>query len=152
MAGVSATSATTRVRRCALSEEPLDVASILASVDDRAAGGQNLFVGVVREHDPHDGGRVVTGLDYEAHPDAAAALHRVAADVAQLPGVVKIAVEHRLGALAVGDVAVVVAVSAVHRHEAFTGCRMLIDELKLHVPIWKRQRYDDGSTDWVGCA
>jgi molybdopterin synthase catalytic subunit len=140
------------VRRCRLTTEPLDAAAILASVADRAAGGQTLFVGAVRDHDPQGGDRPVTGLDYEAHPDAAAFLQRVAEQVAQIPGVVAVSAEHRLGMLTVGEAAVVVAVSAAHRHEAFVACRALIDTLKNEVPIWKRQWYADGTNDWVGCA
>lgn len=94
----------------------------------------------------------MTALDYEAHPDAYAFLRRVAEQVAQTPGVVAVSAEHRLGMLAVGDAAVVVAVSAAHRHEAFVACRTLIDTLKHEVPIWKRQWYVDGTNDWVGCA
>jgi molybdopterin synthase catalytic subunit len=141
-----------RIRRCALSADPLDVPAILASVADPSAGGTDLFVGAVRNHDPHDGGRLVSALEYEAHPDALEVLRRVASEVASTPGVVAVAVEHRCGLLTVGDAAVVVAVSAAHRHEAFVACRVLIDTLKAEVPIWKRQWYADGASDWVGCA
>jgi molybdopterin synthase catalytic subunit len=140
------------VRHCRLTPDVLDIPVLLAAVADSAAGGQTLFVGTVRNHDPQAGERVVTSLEYEAHPDAAARLAAVAAAVGAIDGVRAVAVEHRVGTLQVGDAAVVVAVAAEHRHEAFAACRELIDTLKAEVPIWKRQWYADGSSDWVGCA
>lgn len=137
------------IRRCALSDRPLDVPGLLAAVADDAAGGQALFVGVVRDH---DNGAAVTRLDYEAHPSAEPSLRAVADQVAARPGVRAVAVEHRTGQLAVGDVAVVCAVSAGHRGDAFDACRELIDTVKERVPIWKRQHLADGTAEWVGCS
>lgn len=147
-----AVASTGAVRRCRVGHGPLDAAAILASVSDPAAGGQSLFVGAVRDHDPHGGRRQVSALDYEAHPDALDFLRQVAEQVAAMDGVVAVSAEHRLGSLQIGEAAVIVAVSAAHRHEAFVGCRTLIDTLKRDVPIWKRQWYADGTSDWVGCA
>jgi molybdopterin synthase catalytic subunit len=105
------------------------------------------FTGLVRAT---DGGRDVTALEYTAHPTALAQLTRVAeAVVADVP-VVRVAALHRVGRLDVGDVAVVVAASAAHRDEAFTAARRLIDDLKATVPIWKDQRFSDGTQEWVG--
>lgn len=134
------------VRLVGLRAEPFDAREVLDAVDGAGAGGVVSFTGLVRDH---DGGRAVTALEYEAHPDAARALTRVAEAVAaDLP--VAVAALHRTGLLAVGDVAVVVAASAPHRGEAFEAARRLIDDLKREVPIWKRQVFADGGQEWVG--
>jgi molybdopterin synthase catalytic subunit len=128
-------------------ESPLEVEEVLAAVADPSAGGVVSFTGLVRSE---DGGREVTQLSYSAHPSALEALRRVAEAVcADLP-VVRVAALHRVGTLAVGDVAVVVAASAAHRDEAFVAARRLIDDLKEQVPIWKDQRFADGTREWVG--
>jgi molybdopterin synthase catalytic subunit len=128
-------------------EAPLSAGECLGAVASAGVGGTALFVGTVRDH---DGGRRVRELEYVAHPSASAALRRVAARVAATAGVHAVAVVHRVGPLAVGDAAVVAAAGAAHRDAAFAACRQLIDEVKAAVPIWKRQVFDDGSTDWVG--
>jgi molybdopterin synthase catalytic subunit len=92
----------------------------------------------------------VVGLGYTAHPSAEAELRRVAQAIAEKFRILGVAVTHRVGDLAVGDVAVVAAVSAAHRGEAFEACRELIDQLKASVPIWKHQRFTDGTDEWVG--
>jgi molybdopterin synthase catalytic subunit len=135
------------IRLLALRDTPLDVAEVLAAVEDRGAGGVVSFTGLVRDH---DGGRGVTELEYTAHPDAEAALRRVAEAVAADLPVHALAAAHRTGLLQVGDVAVVVAASAAHRGEAFEAARRLIDDLKATVPIWKRQVFRDGDEEWVG--
>jgi molybdopterin synthase catalytic subunit len=135
------------IRLLDLRDTALDVAEVLAAVDDRRAGGVVSFTGAVRDH---DGGRAVTALEYSAHPDAAAALTRVAEAVAADLPVHGLAALHRTGLLAVGEVAVVVAASAAHRDEAFVAARRLIDDLKEMVPIWKRQVFADGAEEWVG--
>jgi molybdopterin synthase catalytic subunit len=126
---------------------PLSAEECLAAVASAGVGGTALFVGTVRDH---DGGRQVRELEYVAHPGAGAELRRVAARVATAAGVRAVAVVHRVGLLAVGDAAVVVAAGAAHRDAAFAACRQLIDEVKAAVPIWKRQVFEDGSADWVG--
>ena len=138
---------TAAVRLVALREEPLSVDEVLASLDDDAAGGLTLFVGRVRDH---DGGRGVTGLDYSAHPTALDRLRRVCDEVATEYDVLGLSAVHRTGSLAIGDAAVVVAVAAAHRGEAFTASRALIDRLKAEVPIWKHQVFSDGDEEWVG--
>ncbi len=135
------------VRLVDLRETPLDPAEVLAAVDDPAAGGVNLFVGVVRDH---DGGETVDHLDYSAHPTALDRLHAVTAGVAEEFDVVALAAVHRTGHLRVGDTAVVVAVSAAHRGQAYDASRALIDRLKATVPIWKHQVFADGRDEWVG--
>lgn len=135
------------VRLVALRATPLDVAEVLAAVEDPAAGGVVSFTGLVRDH---DGGRGVTDLEYQAHPGAEAALRAVADRIAAELPVHALAAVHRTGLLAVGDIAVVVAASAAHRGQAFEAARRLIDDLKATVPIWKRQVFDDGEQEWVG--
>jgi molybdopterin synthase catalytic subunit len=101
----------------------------------------------------NDARQSVTGLSYSAHPLAEQELRRVAEWVAaKYPEAIAVAAVHRVGDLAVGDLAVVVGVSCAHRAEAFAACHALIDELKATVPIWKHQRFSDGSDEWVGSA
>lgn len=136
--------------RTQISTSALSVDRLLALVADPAAGGTAVFLGTVRDHTPDAPGSRVTGLEYEAHPDAARRLREVAEKVASDHDVIALAAEHRVGPLQVGDAAVVVAVSAAHRAEAFAACRALIDTLKHEVPIWKREGFADGSHTWVG--
>lgn len=130
-------------------ETPLDVLEVLGAVGHDAAGGTALFVGTVRDH---DGGKGVTALDYSAHPRAVAVLREVAERIAAEFPVDAIAAVHRVGSLVVGDLAVVAAVSCAHRGEAFEACRRFVDEVKAEVPIWKHQRFTDGTEEWVGSA
>ncbi len=135
------------VRLVDLRETPLDVAEVLAAVADPRAGGVDVFVGNVRDHDHEQG---VTGLEYSAHPTALARLQDVVDGVAAKHDVLAVAAVHRVGPLAIGDAAVVVATAAAHRGEAFDASRALIDELKATVPIWKHQLFSDGTDEWVG--
>jgi molybdopterin synthase catalytic subunit len=135
------------VRLAEIRAEPLSVDEVLAAVADRRAGGTALFVGTVRDNDE---GQAVSSLEYEAHPDAEQAMNLVAAEVASRHDAVAVAAVHRVGLLAVGDLAVVVAVACGHRAEAFVAARELIDEIKARVPIWKRQTFADGAVAWVG--
>ena len=139
------------VRLCDIRDTPLDVAEVLAALGDPGAGGLTLFVGTVRDHDDHGGeSEAVTGLEYSAHPTALQRLAEVCDSVAQKYDVRGIAAVHRVGELAIGDAAVVVATTAEHRGDAFEASRALIDELKATVPIWKHQRFADGTDEWVG--
>jgi molybdopterin synthase catalytic subunit len=135
------------IRLLALRDTAVDPAELLAAVEDAGAGGVVSFTGRVRDS---DAGRGVTELEYVAHPDAEAALRRVAEAVAADLPVRALAAVHRIGVLQVGDVAVVVAAAAAHRGEAFEAARRLIDDLKSTVPIWKRQVFTDGGQEWVG--
>ncbi|MBC7639038.1 MAG: molybdenum cofactor biosynthesis protein MoaE [Rhodoferax sp.] len=136
-----------RVRLTQVRETPLSVDEVLAAVADPAAGGTCVFVGAVRDE---DGDRAGSALAYSAHPTAVAQLCEVAEAVAERHAVTAVAATHRVGDLAIGDLAVVVAVSAPHRAEAFAAARDLIDTLKSTVPIWKHQQFDDGADEWVG--
>jgi molybdopterin synthase catalytic subunit len=128
--------------------EPLSVAEHEAAVADKAAGAVVSFCGVVRDH---DGGRPVTELEYVGHPTAPELIAEIAAEFAARPDVQAVAVSHRVGLLAIGDVALACAVSAAHRGQAFAACADLVDEVKARLPIWKRQVFTDGQEEWVAC-
>jgi molybdopterin synthase catalytic subunit len=137
------------IRLAELRAEPLSADEVRAAVADPGVGGIAIFVGTVRNHDQ---GREVTRLSYSAHPTAAAQLRAVAEKVAADFGLRGVAAVHRTGELAVGEVAVVAAVACPHRAEAFEACRVLVDEVKHKVPIWKQQWFADGTTEWVNGA
>jgi molybdopterin synthase catalytic subunit len=128
-------------------ETPLSVADATAAVSGPHVGGIDLFLGAVRDHND---GRAVTRLEYHAYVSMAEKeMQRIAEEIArEIPGVT-LAALHRVGSLAVGDLAVVCAAGAVHRGEAFQACRALIDRIKHRVPIWKREHGPDGPY-WVG--
>lgn len=134
-------------RHVCVLDEPLSLDRVVRAVSSPDAGGLVTFTGVVRRH---SAGREVERLEYEAYREMAEKVMRdLCAEIeAEHPGV-RLAVEHRVGALVVGDPAVVIAASAPHRAEAFTACRALIDRLKAQVPIWKKEIGPDGA-EWVG--
>lgn len=136
-----------RVRLAGVRDAPLSVDEVVGAVRGPGVGAVVTFIGAVRDS---DGGRGVTALEYSAHPSAAQVLHDVAEQVAARPGVVAVAATHRTGDLRVGDLAVVLAVGAGHRGEAFAAARDFIDTLKARVPIWKHQLFVDGADEWVG--
>ena len=139
----------TVIKMTDLRAEPLSVEEIQAAAADPAAGAVAVFVGAVRDHDH---GRAVTALSYSAHPSAQVELGRVAEKTAASYPIVSLAVAHRIGDLAVGDLAVVAAVGAEHRDVAFAACHFLIDQLKATVPIWKHQIFTGGDSEWVNSA
>jgi molybdopterin synthase catalytic subunit len=128
-------------------EEPLSVDEVLRAVQHPRCGAVSVFVGVVRDHDH---GAAVAALDYSTHPTVVEALTTVCRQVAERHEVARVAAVHRSGHLEVGELAVVAAVSAPHRGQAIEACRDLIDTLKSTVPIWKHQRFTDGTDEWVG--
>jgi molybdopterin synthase catalytic subunit len=128
-------------------DTPLSVDEVTRAVQGPGAGGVVVFLGLVRDN---DGGRDVVRLDYSAHPDARQRMRDVAGSVASRFPTTAVAAVHRVGELAVGDIAVIVAAACPHRAEAFAAGRALIDELKATVPIWKHQIFVDGSDEWVG--
>lgn len=130
-----------------LSEHPIDPADLAARVASPARGGIVSFLGAVRnEH----AGRTVVRLHYSAYaPMAEGECARILADAEARWPDAAIALQHRVGELAIGDWAVAVVVAAPHRGEAFEACRFVIEELKRRVPIWKREYYADGSVAWV---
>lgn len=135
------------IRHAAITEAPLDVAGAIGLVSEPTVGGIALFVGTVRNRDH---GAEVVSLDYTQHPSALDVLTRCAEETADQHDVLAITVEHRVGHLDVGDIAVVVAVGAVHRAEALAACAHLINTLKAEVPIWKEQHFESGDSEWVG--
>jgi molybdenum cofactor synthesis domain-containing protein len=135
------------VLRAVVTEEPLDVEEHARLVARPAAGAVVSFSGVVRDHDD---GRGVQALEYSSHPSASNVITRVAHQIATAhPEVVALAVSHRIGPLMIGDSALACAVAAAHRAAAFTACAALVDEVKLQLPIWKRQEFTDGTEQWV---
>lgn len=136
-----------KIRQVGISEAPLSVDQAIGLVSGPAIGGIALFVGTVRNSD-HGAG--VISLDYTQHPSAVDVLTKCAEETADQHDVLAIAVEHRVGHLEVGDIAVVVAVGAVHRGEALAACTHLINTLKAEVPIWKEQHFATGESEWVG--
>lgn len=135
------------VRLVEIRDTPLDVDEVLRAVGDDSSGGVTLFVGRVRDHDY---GRGVAALDYSAHPTALARMQEVCQRVAEEYDVRAVATVHRVGRLAIGDTAVIVATATAHRGVAFEASRALIDTLKAEVPIWKHQEFSDGTEEWVG--
>src|SRR5690554_4237955 len=129
-----------------ITTDAIDQDAIRAAVDGPAFGAVVVFAGVVRNH---DGGRDVTSLEYQAHPDAESLLSECCRSVSDETGL-KVAAAHRVGHLQVGDVALYAAASAAHRREAFDACELLVERVKATVPIWKRQYLVDGETEWVG--
>ncbi len=140
----------TVVVRAAMTEHPIELAEHEELVSHQSAGAIVGFVGMIRDH---DGGRRVVRLEYSAHPSAEQVMAEVVADVAdQSDGVRAIAASHRIGVLHVGEAALVAAVAADHRQEAFTTCARLVDIIKARLPVWKHQFFDDGTEEWVGSA
>ncbi|MFL5735992.1 MAG: molybdenum cofactor biosynthesis protein MoaE [Actinomycetota bacterium] len=130
-----------------LTSGPLDAGQALELVADRAAGGTCAFVGTVREHS--DAGDV-TGLRYESYEELAETrLREIAAEMCERWPVLKAALHHRIGDLAVGEISVVVACSTPHRAEAFEACRHGIERIKADVPIWKQEHLTTGDAHWV---
>ncbi len=131
------------------SDQPLDLGALRASVTDVANGGYASFEGWVRNHNE---GIAVTSLEYEAFQQLAVKEgERIVAEACERFGVTVARCVHRVGSLALGDVAVWVGVSAHHRDEAFRACRYIIDEVKHRVPIWKKEHYVTGDSGWVNC-
>ncbi len=130
----------------AITSDAIDESHLEEFVMDAGQGALVTFRGVVRNHDH---GLAVTSLEYSAHPDAARFLQDCCRTIAAETGL-RVAAVHRVGSLEVGDVALVAAVAAAHRGEAFAACEHLVDLIKQTVPIWKRQHLVDGVTEWVG--
>lgn len=129
-----------------LQHDPLDLGALVASVSAPDRGGLATFIGLVRNH---HGGRGVLGLEYSAY--GAMAEGQCGAIVAEAEGrwKVRVALAHRLGGLGVGEAAVIVVAASAHREVAFEACRWVIEAVKAQVPIWKRERYLDGTEAWV---
>jgi molybdopterin synthase catalytic subunit len=132
-----------------LSSAPLDLAALVAQVEAPDRGAVTSFLGLVRDH---HAGRGVTRLEYSAYaPMAEAECTRIVSE-AEGRWPVRVALEHRIGTLEIGDAAVAIATAAAHRDEAFAACRFVIEEVKRRVPIWKKEFYADGTIEWVGAG
>jgi molybdopterin synthase catalytic subunit len=130
-----------------LTNQPIDSAAILEKVQSNQAGAVVLFLGTTREF---TGDRRTTSLDYEAYPAMAESkLGALEAEARRRWPLCQCVIVHRLGHLELGEASVAVAVSSPHRGEAFEAARWLIDTLKLVVPIWKKENWSDGTTEWV---
>ena len=140
----------TRVLRAAMTDQAIFLAEHEELVGHQSAGAVVGFVGMIRDH---DAGRRVVRLEYSAHPSAPQVIAEVVAEVAeQSSGVRAVAASHRIGALRIGEAALVAAVAADHRQAAFATCAQLVDTIKARLPVWKHQFFDDGTDEWVGSA
>jgi molybdopterin synthase catalytic subunit len=134
-------------RLVAMRDAPLSVDEAIAAVKHPGAGAVCVFLGNVRDTNE---GRAVVKLEYEAYGTMAVAeMTRIVDEIEREIAGVRVAVTHRVGSLAVGDLAIVCAASAPHRDEAYRACRALIDRVKARAPIWKREHGPDGAY-WVG--
>jgi molybdopterin synthase catalytic subunit len=126
---------------------PIDVSRLIAVAQAAGVGALSVFLGTVR--DLNDG-RAVSGMDYEAYEGMAASeLAAVAREVCDATPGLRVAIEHRIGALAIGEVSVAIVAAHAHRGPALDGARAIIESLKQRVPIWKREHYLDGERAWV---
>ncbi len=130
-----------------ITNDRIDVARLLGQVQSHAAGAVVLFLGTAREQ---TGGRATASLDYECYPEMAERkLRELVAEARRRWRLIGCAVVHRVGRVELGEASVAVAVSSPHRQEAFEAGQWLIDTLKAVVPIWKRENWADGTSDWV---
>lgn len=134
-----------------ISEEPLDISAHMAAVSAPDIGGIATFIGTVRNHSPDAAGEVVE-LVYTAHPSAGDVIEGIVGEVGAQHPQVLLAASHRIGTLDIGDTAIVVTAGSAHRAEAFEACRLLVEEIKARIPVWKKQVLADGSYTWVGAA
>ncbi|SOX55917.1 molybdenum cofactor biosynthesis protein MoaE [Mycobacterium ahvazicum] len=140
----------TVVLRAAMTDRPISLAEHEELVGHRSAGAIVGFVGMIRDHDE---GRRVVRLEYSEHPSAAQVMAEVVAEISEAShGVRAVAASHRIGVLHIGEAALVAAVAADHRQEAFATCAQLVDTIKARLPVWKHQFFDDGTDEWVGSA
>ena len=129
--------------------EPIDIVALRNAVRNDAHGAFVVFEGWVRDH--HEG-RSVLRLEYEIYqPLAVKEGERIISEAGEQFGPLKAVAVHRTGLLEIGEVAVAVAVSSAHRDEAFRACRLIIDQAKVRLPIWKKEFFTDGTSEWVNC-
>ena len=128
--------------------EPIKPEEVLVELGTSQDGAQLLFLGVVRDHSQ---GKVVTGLDYEVYESMAErTLSQIASEASHRFGTDRITILHRVGALQVGEVSTAIGVAAPHRGEAYEASRYIIEELKQRLPVWKREHFLGGDSEWVG--
>ncbi len=136
----------TEIHKAEVTREDISVSFLELLVRDRRAGAVVTFSGIVRDHDY---GRQVKKLNYMAHPTADEVVRTVTEEIAAMSGVRGIAVQHRVGELEIGDIALGCAVAADHRQEAFETCSLLVERIKSELPVWKHQIFEDGTDEWV---
>lgn len=136
--------------RAAIVDGPIDVAAIVDEVSSTSSGAIATFVGTVRDTSAL---RSVTGLEYSAYTGMATReMEAILREALALAAGAEIVAVHRVGNLAVGEVCVMIAAAHPHRAPAFDACRYVIEEIKKRVPIWKRERFTDGSSEWVNAC
>ena len=132
-----------------VTDAPVHIAELSKLVTNPHSGAVVTFCGDVRNH---DGGKEVASLLYEIHPSAPEQIKLITQALIGQFEIEKVAVAHRFGDIAIGETAFAVAVSAAHRQAAFDACSAIVDEVKAKLPIWKHQKFTDGSDEWVNCA
>ena len=130
-----------------ITDEPLDTGALIDSARRDTCGAVASFVGVVRNH---DGGESVDAIEYSSHPSSQQILRDIVMEFKDRPGVHRIVAWHRVGHLEIGEDAMVVAVAAEHRAQAFRAVEAIVEEVKAKLPIWKKQELTDGSHNWSG--
>lgn len=130
-----------------ITEDPLDAAALINSARRDTCGAVASFIGAVRNH---DGGESVDAIDYSSHPSSPQILREIVSEMRDRPGVHCIVAWHRVGRLEIGDDAMVVAVAAEHRAQAFRAVETIVEDVKAKLPIWKKQELSDGSHNWSG--
>lgn len=138
-----------QLMRAIVTKDVISVDELSELVNDPLCGATVTFAGVVRNHDH---GKEVAQLTYEIHPSAGDQIALISKRVIDSTDVVKVALAHRYGQIAIGETAFAVAVSAVHRESAFEITSLLVNEIKANLPIWKHQIFADGSDEWVNTA
>ena len=132
-----------------VTDAPVHIQELSKLVASPHSGAVVTFCGDVRDH---DGGKEVASLLYEIHPSAPEQIKLITQSIMGRFEIEKVAVAHRYGDIAIGETAFAVAVSAAHRQAAFDACSAIVDEVKAKLPIWKHQKFTDGSDEWVNCA
>lgn len=133
--------------RAEITTEAIDPEALLARVEDPSSGAVILFLGVVRNH--HEG-RGVEAMRYDAYDEMAlGTLEEILTEAEEQYGVGHLAAVHRVGELGIGDVSVAIAVSSTHRADAYEASRYVIEEIKVRLPVWKKERFEDGTSEWV---
>lgn len=134
-------------QRCRITSEPIDVSALLEDSVGDADGAAILFLGTVRNHND---GREVGHLDYQAYPEMAEkVLEEIVSEAEDRWEVGRMTVVHRIGRLEIGDASVAIVVASPHRGDAYDASRYIIEELKKRVPIWKREGYLSGESEWL---
>ncbi len=130
-----------------ITDEPLDTGALIDSARRDTCGAVASFVGVVRNH---DGGESVDAIEYSSHPSSQQILRDIVMEFKDRPGVHRIVAWHRVGHLEIGEDAMVIAVAAEHRAQAFRAVEGIVEDVKAKLPIWKKQELTDGTHNWSG--